>query len=392
MLSTAPEARRSEFPAPDDDALSHSGKVVARVRQAIQDSGGVLPFDRYMEIVLYEPGLGYYVSSTRKFGSTGDFITAPELGALFGRCLARQCADVLKAVPQGSLLEFGAGSGALAVQVLDELAVLDALPEAYLIVELSPVLRDRQRQALEPVMQRVPVHWLDAPPEAGFRGVVLANEVLDAMPVTRFQVQGNAGVAAGVTEDAQGFAWAWASDGCPVPVVDRVVQQYGLGEGYTSEVSPRGAAWIETIGQCLEAGLLLVIDYGYPGAEYYHPERTDGTLMCHYRHRAHGDPFRYPGLQDLTAHVDFSAMAHAGVAAGLELAGFTSQDAFLLSMGILDLASENRDDGTQLRLVQELKQLTLGSEMGESFKVLAMVKNTEESLAGFSLRDRAASL
>ncbi|MDP7219645.1 MAG: SAM-dependent methyltransferase, partial [Arenicellales bacterium] len=133
-------------------------------------------------------------------------------------------------------------------------------------------------------------------------------------------------------------------------------------------------------------------DYGYPGAEYYHPERADGTLMCHYRHRAHGDPFRYPGLQDLTAHVDFSAMAHAGVAAGLELAGFTSQDAFLLSMGILDLASENRDDGTQLRLVQELKQLTLGSEMGESFKVLAMVKNTEESLAGFSLRDRAASL
>ncbi|MEE3288120.1 MAG: SAM-dependent methyltransferase, partial [Pseudomonadota bacterium] len=156
MLSTAPEASRSEFPDPDDDALSHSRKVAVRVRQAIQASGGVLPFDRYMEIVLYEPGLGYYVTSTRKFGRNGDFVTAPELGALFGRCLARQCADVLKAVPQGSLLEFGAGSGALAVQVLDELADLGALPEAYLIVELSPVLRDRQRQALERVMQRVP--------------------------------------------------------------------------------------------------------------------------------------------------------------------------------------------------------------------------------------------
>lgn len=390
MSMTAFEVTRSDLPDPDEDALSHSVKVASRVRQAIQASGGVLPFDRYMDMVLYEPGLGYYVSGTRKFGRDGDFITAPEIGGLFGRCLARQCADVLRDVSRGSLLEFGAGSGALAVQVLDELATLNMLPEAYLIVELSPVLRARQKQALEPFMGRVPVHWLDAPPETGFRGVVLANEVLDAMPVTRFQVRGNAGIAAGVREDTQGFSWDF--DGPTDPSVESVIRRYGLGEGYTSEISPRSAAWMQTIGRCLEAGLLLVIDYGYPGAEYYHPERADGTLMCHYRHRAHGDPFLYPGLQDLTAHVDFSAMARAGLAAGLELAGFTSQDAFLLSMGILDLVGDNPENATQLRQVQELKQLTLGSEMGESFKVFAMVRNTDRSLAGFSLRNRAASL
>ena len=201
---------------------------------------------------------------------------------------------------------------------------------------------------------------------------------------------GNAGIAAGVREDTQGFSWDF--EGPTDPSVEPVIRQYGLGEGYTSEISPRSAAWMQTIGRCLEAGLLLVIDYGYPGAEYYHPERADGTLMCHYRHRAHGDPFLYPGLQDLTAHVDFSAMARAGLAAGLELAGFTSQDAFLLSMGILDLVGDNPENATQLRQVQELKQLTLGSEMGESFKVFAMVRNTDRSLAGFSLRNRAASL
>ena len=390
MSTTAFEMRRSDLPDPDEDALSHSVKVTARVRQAIRASGGVLPFDRYMDMVLYEPGLGYYVSGTRKFGPDGDFITAPEIGGLFGRCLARQCADVLKDVSPGSLLEFGAGSGALAAQILDELTALDMLPEAYLIVELSPVLRARQKQALEPFMGRVSVHWLDAPPETGFLGVVLANEVLDAMPVTRFQVRGNAGIAAGVKEDGQGFGWDF--EGPPDSSLGRVIQRYGLPEGYTSEVSPRGAAWMQTIGQCLETGLLLVIDYGYPGAEYYHPDRFDGTLMCHYRHRAHSDPFLYPGLQDLTAHVDFSATAHAGLAAGLELAGFTSQDAFLLSMGVLDLVGGSPESATQLRQVQELKQLTLGSEMGEAFKVLAMVKNTGRSLAGFSLRNRATSL
>ena len=394
MVSISNQLPKNPWPEPDSEALAHSARVVERVQTEIEGRGGVLPFDRYMDLVLYEPGLGYYASGTRKFGRQGDFVTAPELGSLYGRCVARQVAQILAQLDGGSLLEFGAGSGALAATVLTELAERDSLPAEYLIVEVSPALRAQQQQTLAGQIEQnlVKVRWLDSLPESGFRGVILANEVLDAMPIIRFRVGAEGHMTAGVVRRNGHLDWSWQRDPSQDGRIDRLVQQYGLVADYTSEVNPRAAAWMQTVGRVLDAGLILVMDYGYPGAEYYHYERSDGTLMCHYQHRAHMDPFLYPGLQDLTAHVDFSAVAAAGQLAGLDIAGFTSQEAFLLSTGVLDLVAHESSGPVDPKLSAELKQLTLSSEMGESFKALAMVKHIDSPLLGFSLRDRRVAL
>ena len=394
MVSNSNQLPKNPWPEPDSEALAHSARVVERVQTEIEGRGGVLPFDRYMDLVLYEPGLGYYASGTRKFGRQGDFVTAPELGSLYGRCVARQVAQILAQLDGGSLLEFGAGSGVLAATVLTELAERDSLPAEYLIVEVSPALRAQQQQTLAGQIEQNPVkvRWLDSLPESGFRGVILANEVLDAMPIIRFRVGAEGHMTAGVVRRNGHLDWSWQRDPSQDGRIDRLVQQYGLVADYTSEVNPRAAAWMQTVGRVLDAGLILVMDYGYPGAEYYHYERSDGTLMCHYQHRAHMDPFLYPGLQDLTAHVDFSAVAAAGQLAGLDIAGFTSQEAFLLSTGVLDLVAHESSGPVDPKLSAELKQLTLSSEMGESFKALAMVKHIDSPLLGFSLRDRRVAL
>ena len=394
VVSNSNQLPKNPWPEPDSEALAHSARVVERVQTEIEGRGGVLPFDRYMDLVLYEPGLGYYASGTRKFGRQGDFVTAPELGSLYGRCVARQVAQILAQLDGGSLLEFGAGSGVLAATVLTELAERDSLPAEYLIVEVSPALRAQQQQTLAGQIKQNPVkvRWLDSLPESGFRGVILANEVLDAMPIIRFRVGAEGHMTAGVVRRNGHLDWSWQRDPSQDRRIDRLVQQYGLVTDYTSEVNPRAAAWMQTVGRVLDAGLILVMDYGYPGAEYYHYERSDGTLMCHYQHRAHMDPFLYPGLQDLTAHVDFSAVAAAGQLAGLDIAGFTSQEAFLLSTGVLDLVAHESSGPVDPKLSAELKQLTLSSEMGESFKALAMVKHINTPLLGFSLRDRRVAL
>jgi len=394
VVSISNQLPKNPWPEPDSEALAHSARVVERVQTEIEGRGGVLPFDRYMDLVLYEPGLGYYASGTRKFGRQGDFVTAPELGSLYGRCVARQVAQILAQLDGGSLLEFGAGSGVLAATVLTELAERDSLPAEYLIVEVSPALRAQQQQTLAGQIEQnlVKVRWLDSLPESGFRGVILANEVLDAMPIIRFRVGAEGHMTAGVVRRNGHLDWSWQRDPSQDGRIDRLVQQYGLVADYTSEVNPRAAAWMQTVGRVLDAGLILVMDYGYPGAEYYHYERSDGTLMCHYQHRAHMDPFLYPGLQDLTAHVDFSAVAAAGQLAGLDIAGFTSQEAFLLSTGVLDLVAHESSGPVDPKLSAELKQLTLSSEMGESFKALAMVKHIDSPLLGFSLRDRRVAL
>ena len=394
VVSNSNQLPKNPWPEPDSEALAHSARVVKRVQTEIEGRGGVLPFDRYMDLVLYEPGLGYYASGTRKFGRQGDFVTAPELGSLYGRCVARQVAQILAQLDGGSLLEFGAGSGALAATVLTELAERDSLPAEYLIVEVSPALRAQQQQTLAVQIEQnlVKVRWLDSLPESGFRGVILANEVLDAMPIIRFRVGAEGHMTAGVVRRNGHLDWSWQRNPSQDGRIDRLVQQYGLVADYTSEVNPRAAAWMQTVGRVLDAGLILVMDYGYPGAEYYHYERSDGTLMCHYQHRAHMDPFLYPGLQDLTAHVDFSAVAAAGQLAGLDIAGFTSQEAFLLSTGVLDLVAHESSGPVDPKLSAELKQLTLSSEMGESFKALAMVKHIDSPLLGFSLRDRRVAL
>ena len=394
MVSNSNQLPKNPWPEPDSEALAHSARVVERVQTEIEGRGGVLPFERYMDLVMYEPGLGYYVSGTRKFGRQGDFVTASELGSLYGRCVARQAAQILAQLDGGSLLEFGAGSGVLAATVLTELAERDSLPAEYLIVEVSPALRAQQQQTLAGQIEQnlVKVRWLDSLPESGFRGVILANEVLDAMPIIRFRVGAEGHMTAGVVRRNGHLDWSWQRDPSHDGRIDRLVQQYGLVADYTSEVNPRAAAWMQTVGRVLDAGLILVMDYGYPGAEYYHYERSDGTLMCHYQHRAHMDPFLYPGLQDLTAHVDFSAVAAAGQLAGLDIAGFTSQEAFLLSTGVLDLVAHESSGPVDPKLSAELKQLTLSSEMGESFKALAMVKHIDSPLLGFSLRDRRVAL
>jgi SAM-dependent MidA family methyltransferase len=381
-----------ELPIPVADAQAHSARVTASVRKHIEKAGGALPFDRYMDLVLYAPGLGYYAAGARKFGPEGDFVTAPELGPLFGRCLARQLAEVLKRLGTGGILEVGPGTGALAVVLLEELAALDALPEQYVLLEPSPDLKARQQALLASRLRREVKRciWLDDLPR-DWTGVVLANEVVDALPVTRFRVYSGQPLHARVRHGGDGFEWGWEApkEGDAETLI---IERHELPEGYTSERSPRAAAWAAKVATRLRRGLLLIIDYGYAAPEYYHSDHAAGTLRCHYRHRVHSDPFWYPGLQDITAHVDFSALAAAGCAAGFELAGFTSQEAFLLSLGLTDLAEVRDDLRSRIEVSREIQQLAMASGMGERFKVLALVKDMEGPLLGFQLRDRSGQL
>ena len=381
-----------ELPIPAADARAHSARVTASVREHIEKAGGALPFDRYMDHVLYAPGLGYYAAGARKFGPAGDFVTAPELGPLFGRCLARQLAEVLQRLGTGGVLEAGPGTGALAAVLLEELAALDALPDQYALLEPSPDLKDRQQALLAGRLgdRMTRCNWLDDLPR-DWTGVVLANEVVDALPVTRFQVRSKRPLHARVSHGKAGFEWSWEApeDGGPET---SIIERHQLPEGYISERSPRAGAWVAAVAARLRRGLLLIIDYGYAAPEYYHRDRAVGTLRCHYRHRAHSDPFWYPGLQDITAHVDFSALAAAGCAAGFELAGFSSQEAFLLSLGLTDLAAVADDLRSRTEVSREIQQLAMTSGMGERFKVLALVKDMEGPLLGFQLRDRSGQL
>jgi SAM-dependent MidA family methyltransferase len=363
-----------------------------RLREEMAAAGGAIAFDRFMELALYAPGLGYYVAGTHKFGEHGDFVTAPELGSLFARCLARPCQSLLTGLGGGDILEAGAGSGVLAADLLLELESLGRLPERYLILELGAELRARQNETIK---RRVPhlfdrVHWLvDLPGD--FRGMVLANEVLDSMPVTRFKVTQNGINELYVAWENEGFAWR------EKPADESVrtrIEALGLPAGYTSEINLRAEAWVRSVADSLKQGVMLLIDYGFPRAEFYHPQRAQGTLMCHYRHQAHDDPLRLAGLQDITAHVDFSAVAEAGVDAGLTLLGYTSQAAFLLDCGLerIMTASDPDDVRVHLALTQQIKKLTLPHEMGELFKVLALGRGVREPLPGFTLQDRRGRL
>jgi SAM-dependent MidA family methyltransferase len=389
-----------QLPGPGEDEVALLEAMRALLHAEISAAGGALPFDRYMELALYAPALGYYVNGRRKFGEGGDFVTAPELSPVFGQCLAGQVAECLRAVGGGELLELGAGSGRLAVDLLGELARRDCLPRRYLILELSPSLQAAQRELLAASLPDLlpRVTWLDSLPPAGFRGVVVANELLDAMPVHRFRA-GEAGwQELFVVETEAGLADSWrplASPGLATalaqlwPDPDR-----RPAPGYTSEINLRLSPWLAAMAEMLQAGTLLLIDYGYTRREYYHPERNQGTLICHYRHRAYADPYLLPGLQDMTANVDFSAVAGAATAAGFALAGFTTQAHFLIDSG-LDEILEASDPGelrAHLQLAQGVKKLTLPSEMGERFKVIALTRAVDAPLSGFRSRDLRARL
>jgi SAM-dependent MidA family methyltransferase len=387
-----------ELPLPSDEELAHGERLAAVIGEAIQGADGRLPFDRFMELALYAPGLGYYTAGARKFGEAGDFITAPESSPLFGRCLARQCLQVLGELGGGELLEFGAGSGALAVELLLELEQLGRLPERYLILEVSPELRRRQREIIG---QRVPVlagrvHWIDDLPGPGFRGVVIANELLDAMPVHRFRLEHGRVLEQFVGWEGRGFTPFWDTPGQSgmEQAVTVLQQQLDLRGDYESEINLRAAPWLQAVSERLAAGMILLIDYGYPRSLYYHPDRNRGTLMCHYRHRAHPDPMVYPGLQDITTHVDFTGLAEVAVTAGLSVSGYTTQAFFLMGCGLEALLAESDPDdvAAHMQRVQGVKRLTLPSEMGERFKVLGLTRNLNSPLIGFSLMDMRGRL
>ena len=353
------------------------------IGKAIRGAGGWIPFDRYMELALYTPGLGYYAAGARKFGDSaagGDFVTAPEISPLFAAAVANQVAQVFAHTP-ARIVEFGAGSGVLARDLLDALARIGVGVERYSIVELSPDLAERQRELLA----NRDVEWLSAPPR-GFEGVMIANEVLDVMPVRLFVMRDGVPRERGVAMEGGALAFSERdADGALREAVAAIERDVGtLPEGYGSEIHFAAAAWMRSAADWLSRGVLLAIDYGFPRREYYHPQRLMGTLMCHYRHHAHADPLWLPGLNDITAHVDFSATADAAFEAGLDVLGYTTQAHFLMNCGLLErLGAEHT-----LKRSNEAHRLLSEAEMGELFKVLAVGRAMPEPLAGFKRGDR----
>jgi SAM-dependent MidA family methyltransferase len=384
-------SQSAQLPAPSAEALALSEQLGRLISAEIERGGGWLPFARYMEVVLYAPGLGYYMAGARKLGRDGDFVTAPEISRLFGRTLARQVQQLAK-LGLGEVLEIGAGSGALAADLLLELERLGCAPQRYLILELSPDLRDRSRDTLAAraprLLQRVA--WLNQLPPA-FTGVVLGNEVLDAMPVHVFQREVSDIREMGVTLRGGKLAWSPRPAGAAPVGID---PSCFPAEGYRSEIQFVARAFVRSLGSALARGVIFFLDYGFPRKEYYHPQRASGTLMCHYRHRAHDDPFFLPGLQDITSHLDFSAIAEAGREAGLDLLGYTNQAQFLVNCGITDVLAETPADdvAAYAPLAAQAQKLLSPAEMGEIFKVVALGKDVAVPLRGYAAGDRSHTL
>ncbi|MBI3041238.1 MAG: SAM-dependent methyltransferase [Betaproteobacteria bacterium] len=379
------------LPAPPAAALALSAQLTRLIAAEIERGGGWLSFARYMELALYAPGLGYYMAGARKLGRDGDFVTAPEISRLFGRTLARQLKQ-LAGLGLADILEIGAGSGTLAVDLLLELERLGHAPARYWILDLSPDLRDRSRDTLA---ERAPhllerVAWLNQLPSA-YTGIVIGNEVLDAMPARVFRRDGGAVLELGVTFKSGKFEWAERSQLSPPDVPDPACFPT---DGYRSEVQFVARAFVRSLGHVLSRGVALFFDYGFPRHEYYHPQRSGGTLMCHYRHRAHDDPFFLPGLQDITTHVDFSAVAQAGRESQLDLLGYTNQAQFLVNCGITDVLAETpaEDAARYAPQAAQAQKLLSPAEMGELFKVIALGKGVKAPLIGFSSGDRSHTL
>ena len=382
------------LPQPDHAAKKRSRALSACISQACESLGGSIAFSEYMRMALYQPGLGYYSGGLQKFGEKGDFITAPEVSPMFSRCIARQVAQVFNESALVDILEFGAGSGVMAADVLLELERLHAVPVNYAIVEVSAELRQRQRQTIRARAAHLlsKVQWLDALPQQPVNAVVIANEVLDAMPVECFRVRDGQVEQLRVTvRNGELQAVYHRADEAVFERVRAIEQRRGKAfeNGFSSEYNPAIHAWLSSLYRLLDRGLVLIIDYGYTAGEYYLDERNSGTLICHYQHRAHADPLWYPGLQDITAFVDFSAVAYAADETGFEVCGYTSQAMFLMGCGLGDLHQSmvSDDPKQQLLLAQQIKTLTLPSEMGERFKAMALTKGLDMSLIGFALQD-----
>ncbi|MFK7891623.1 MAG: class I SAM-dependent methyltransferase [Granulosicoccus sp.] len=380
---------QSQWPAPDALAAAHSEQLCRVINERIIAAGGAIPFSEYMNTVLYEPGLGYYMAGASRFGEAGDFITAPEISPLFGQSLAVQIGQVLDMVG-GGVLELGAGNGKLAAPIIRLLEEREGF--SYSILEPSAALAKIQRDWLADhlsasAMQSV--SWLTSLPE-NFCGVILANEVLDALPVERFRVSGQIERMC-VSENLEPVytqADSYLSEAVSAIEADC---KHVFASGYSSELCLVFRGWIRSLGSALTQGVVLLADYGYPRREYYLPERTSGTLACYYRHRMHDDPFYLPGLQDITAHVDFTSVADAAISADMELLGYTSQASFLLANDLLTLMDKELahadSESERIMLAQAVKQLTLPGEMGERFQFMALGKGYNHPLRGFAAQD-----
>jgi SAM-dependent MidA family methyltransferase len=376
------------FPEPGADERAHSDRLLQLLRERIAEHGP-MPFSEYMERCLYAPGLGYYSAGKAKFGEAGDFVTAPELGSLFARCVAGLAGPALAQLgAQADFLELGGGSGAFAEHALKALAAAGRLPRRYLILEPSADLRERQRERLAaalPAEVAARAAWLDRPPQEDWQGVLFANEVIDALPTTRFAVRGGEVYEEHVELDGEGRLRRTdrPADALVGGAVRHLERDLGrpFEDGYRSEVLPQLPYWMQAVAGSLRAGLMLFVDYGYVRREFYLPERRDGTLMAHYRHRAHADPFHLPGLNDLTASVDFTALAEAGHSAGFEVAAYLPQAQFLFGAGLQEAFesayAEAADDAARHRLSQEVRRLALPDQMGERFQAMLFARGMD---------------
>ncbi len=391
------------LPTPTRSACQHSCAVQEMICAEIATAGGGIPFTRYMELAIYAPGMGYYCSGAAKFGGAGDFVTAPEISPLFGRAIARQGAQVLECMGEdsGDILEFGAGTGKLALDLLLELEKLERLPKHYFILEVSGELRKRQKELFEKFAPHLlsRVGWLEHMPTK-FKGLILANEVLDAMPVHLVVWRGTSLFERGVAWNGRALEW---SDHLLVnrelfKVARELSSQINSdGENvgtYVSEISLSTRRFMRSLAGVLQQGAIVLIDYGFGYNEYYHSQRNRGTLICHYRHHAHDDPFYFPGLQDITSHVDFSSIAEVATGAGLELLGYTSQAHFLINCGITEILARIpvENVGDFLPMANQLQKLVSPAEMGELFKVIAFGKNIQQPLVGFASGDKSRQL
>jgi len=389
------------LPKPDKKELAQQAILLQHIQHAIEKSDGKITFARYMEMALYEAELGYYVSGQRIFGKDGDFVTAPELTPLFSQCLARQCAQIMDELNNPIILEFGAGSGIMAVEILRYLDEIDCLPDEYRIMEISPALRQRQHQLISEKLPHLQdrVKWLSKLPDENFCGVILANEILDAMPVNRIRVfaDGSAQeIYIGMDKSELHPILGALSDPRLHKIAQRIKECLGeqMPEYFDAEVNLRAESWLSSLHQVLDQGLVLLIDYGYPRYEFFQPMRYQGTLMCHYKHHAHADPLLFTGLQDLTASVEFTEIAEFSVAAGFEVSGFITQALFLIGCGIDELIQtlDIEDTKTFLATTQPVKQLLMPDQMGELFKVLALTKEIDIPLLGYRAGDHRGRL
>jgi SAM-dependent MidA family methyltransferase len=384
------------WPEPDAAAIEISRELVDKIIHEINAHEGYISFERFMEMALYEPGLGYYSAGNRKFGEAGDFITAPEFSSLFSACLARQCQQIFELTGSKNILELGAGTGVMACDILTELQRSGRLPDSYLILETSADLRQRQQQI---IARRHPefisrVKWLDTLPGKPFAGVILANEVLDAIPVHRFCKVDGVIRELMVGYDGGTFKWQLDADISELFKTRLTGLLSDVPDAYTSEYSEMIPPFIRSLSEILVTGAIIFVDYGYSRRDYYHPQRTEGTLICHYRHRAHDDPFIHVGYQDISTFVDFTLVAESAHEAGLDVKAYTSQAQFLLSLGIDQLMHElaGEDEIVRLRLSQQASSLILPGEMGEKFRVMALTKGINGNLEGFRLNNQINSL